>query len=164
VRRLAQADRTAVELLRYLERYGPAEAAQAVVERLRAQGYVDDEGLARRWVDRGVEERGMGERRLRGELLARGVPREVAQREAARAREGEEAAARAFAFIWWERNAAVPLPTRLKRLTAALVRRGYAAAVIVGVLRQLRQMHQEEEAAWAALEEELEGETGCLER
>jgi len=119
------------ELGRRLGRKGHQPAAvQAVLERLAADGLLDDAAFARSFVERGAG-RGRGPARLRRDLLARGVAR--ADIDAALgawlARSGEEPApprellerrARALAGL--------PAPMRRRRLLAFLARRGYRGA------------------------------------
>ena len=66
------------ELTRRLRRRGaPAEIAQAVVADLTTRGYVDDQAFARWWAEARARGRRVGSRRLRQELLAKGIPREM---------------------------------------------------------------------------------------
>jgi len=68
------------ELTRRLRRRGaPADVAQAVVADLTTRGYVDDQAFARWWAEARARGRRVGSRRLRQELLAKGIPREMAE-------------------------------------------------------------------------------------
>src|SRR4029079_17937311 len=68
------------ELTRRLRRRGAApEIAQAVVADLTARGYVDDQAFARWWAEARARGRRVGSRRLRQELAAKGIPREMAE-------------------------------------------------------------------------------------
>jgi regulatory protein len=67
------------ELTRRLERRGaPADVAADVVAELAARGYLDDEGFARWWAQARGQGRRVGSMRLRQELLAKGISRELA--------------------------------------------------------------------------------------
>ena len=67
------------ELTRRLERRGaPADVAAEVVADLAARGYLDDEGFARWWAQARGQGRRVGSMRLRQELLAKGISRELA--------------------------------------------------------------------------------------
>jgi len=68
------------ELTRRLRRRGaPAEVAQAVVADLTDRGYVDDQAFARWWAEARARGRRVGSHRLRQELLAKGIPRAMAE-------------------------------------------------------------------------------------
>jgi regulatory protein len=67
------------ELGRRLRRRGaPADVVRAVVAELESRGYLDDEAFARWWAQTRAEGRHVGSLRLRRELLAKGIPRELA--------------------------------------------------------------------------------------
>jgi regulatory protein len=76
---LARRDRSAADLVAYLERRGstPEDAAQTV-ERLAAAGYVDDARFARRRAET-LAERGYGDSGIRFELARVGVGTEEAE-------------------------------------------------------------------------------------
>ncbi|HEU4439598.1 MAG TPA: regulatory protein RecX, partial [Methylomirabilota bacterium] len=66
------------DLTRRLRRRGaPAEIAQVVVADLARRGYVDDQAFARWWAEARARGRRIGSRRLRQELAAKGIPREM---------------------------------------------------------------------------------------
>lgn len=119
------------ELGRRLGRKGHQPAAvQAALERLAADGLLDDAAFARGFVEQGGA-RGRGPARLRRDLVARGVARAdieaalgawlaEAGGEPALPRELLERRARALAGL--------PAPVRRRRLLAFLARRGYRGA------------------------------------
>src|SRR5262249_43313038 len=73
---LARKAWSARELTTRLKRRGaPDEVARAVVTELAARGYVDDAAFARFWAESRARGRRIGSRRLRKELLQKGVPR-----------------------------------------------------------------------------------------
>jgi len=76
---LAQKAWSRREMLRRLKRRGaPAEVAGAVVAELQSRGYLDDEAFARWWAQARARGRRVGSVRLRQELAAKGIPRELA--------------------------------------------------------------------------------------
>lgn len=122
------------ELGRRLRRRGaPAEVAQAVVAELTRRGYVDDQAFARWWAEARARGRRIGSRRLRQELVAKGIPREMVEAAIAAAFEevGEseralEAARRRLPALLRGRQAA----RASTRLADYLLRRGYPASAV----------------------------------
>jgi regulatory protein len=122
---------------RLRRRGAPAATAAAVVADLAARGYVDDRAFATAWAETRGRSQGLGRRRLREELLARGVARPLVDEALGQvlAEPDEEARARA----WAARRA--PLLHRLapesaaRRLTGYLLRRGFPAEVVRRVVR-----------------------------
>jgi regulatory protein len=128
------------ELTRRLRRRGaPAEVAQAVVADLSGRGYVDDQAFARWWAEARARGRRIGSRRLRQELAARGIPREMAEAAIAAAfeevAEGDralEAARRRLPGLL--RGPAARAPARLADY---LLRRGYPTSAVRLAVRTL---------------------------
>jgi regulatory protein len=114
------------ELRRKLLRRGcETDGVEATLERLRGQGYLDDDAYARGLVAR--RSAGRGATLIAAELTARGIHREVAERalrELGRDRQVE--AARRLV----ERSARL----EPQRLAARMQRRGFAAEVIRAAL------------------------------
>jgi regulatory protein len=137
-RLLAVTDRSRVELQRRLERrgYAPETAAEAVA-RLQARGWVDDNRLADELARRRLSH-GYGRRRVVADLVARGVDAETVNRTAAALGEGQSDAVR-LAADRLRRGHSGPLtdPGEVRRLAAALQRRGFDMADIRAVLRQM---------------------------
>ena len=128
------------ELTRRLRRRGaPPDVAQAVVADLTTRGYVDDQAFARWWAEARARGRRIGSRRLRQELAAKGIPRELAAAAIAAAFEevGEsdralEAARRRLpGLLRGSRARAAP------RLADYLLRRGYPASAVRQAVRTL---------------------------
>ena len=128
------------ELTRRLRRRGaPAEIAQAVVADLTTRGYVDDQAFARWWAEARARGRRVGSRRLRQELLAKGIPREMTDAAIAAAFEEVGEADRAL------EAARRRLPGLLRgkgeraatRLADYLLRRGYPATAVRRAVRTL---------------------------
>ena len=128
------------ELTRRLRRRGaPAEVAQAVVADLTTRGYVDDQAFARWWAEARARGRRVGSRRLRQELLAKGIPREMAEAAIAAAFEevGEaeralEAGRRRLPGLRRGPGARVAA-----RLSDYLLRRGYPVSAVRRAVRML---------------------------
>ena len=115
---LARKAWSARELTSRLKRRGaPDEIARAVVAELAERGYVDDAAFARFWAESRARARRIGSRRLRQELLQKGIPRDLA------------AAAVAAAF------AEAPEATRCleagRRRLPAILRRGRESAPVL---------------------------------
>jgi regulatory protein len=128
------------ELTRRLRRRGASpEVAQAVVADLTGRGYVDDQAFARWWAEARARGRRIGSRRLRQELAAKGIPREMAEAAVAAAFEevGEldralQAGRRRLPALLRGPAARVPA-----RLADYLLRRGYPAAAVRHTVRVL---------------------------
>lgn len=136
-RLLAATDRSGVELRRRLEQRGfSAATASLAVERLLARGWVDEgrlaENLARTRLDRGY-----GRRRVLADLVARGVDPEVVRRTAAELAGDQADAALVAAERLRPHHPGPPNAAELRRLAAALQRRGFDATDVRRALRAL---------------------------
>jgi regulatory protein len=135
---LARRAWTRAELTRRLRRRGaPDDVAAAVVADVVERGYVDDAAYARHWVTTRVA-RGYGAARLRAELRARGVATGLIDA-ALGAGEGDAAFDRARDVAQRRlRTLGRARPDRLPaRLRDYLLRRGYSAAIVARVVREL---------------------------
>jgi regulatory protein len=137
---LARKAWSARELTSRLKRRGaPDEVAREVVAELVSRGYVDDASFARFWAESRARGRRVGSRRLRQELLQKGIPRDViaaavaaAFEEAPEAERCLEAGRRRLpALLRSGHERAAP------RLRDYLVRRGYPPAVVMRTLSTL---------------------------
>jgi regulatory protein len=139
VRFLAFRPRSEAEVRRHLAQAGVDEArAEAVVGRLKQQGYLDDAEFARFWVENRQQFRPKGERALRQELRQKGVDEAIIQSAVADldAEESAYAAARARAL----RLAALPDRDPLafrRKLIEFLARRGFDYEVSQEVVERL---------------------------
>jgi regulatory protein len=126
------------DLRRRLRRRGaPAGVADAVVADLEDRGYVDDRAFAAAWADSRARGRSLGSRRLRQELLARGVARGLVE-DAVRAvseSADEEARASAAAARRWPLVMRGAPATAARRLHTYLLRRGFPADVVRRAVR-----------------------------
>ena len=122
------------DLARTLERRGFAKAAvRAALERLRGEGWQDDESAAKSI----VRARGgrYGRARILRELSALGFAKETVAASLADAGETEQKAlARAFGTVW-KRSENLPMPARRRRVRASLARRGFAAEAISAMMK-----------------------------
>jgi len=137
---LARKAWTRLELTRRIERRGaPEDVARAVVEDLGARGYLDDESFARWWAEARARSRQVGSVRLRQELLAKGVPRDLAAAAVDAAFEETAEVDRALA-AGRRRLASLVAAGRDRapaRLGAYLLRRGYPASVVSRAVKTL---------------------------
>jgi regulatory protein len=136
---LARRAWTRRELGARLRRRGaPAEVAEAVVTDLEARRYVDDRAYAATWAASRAGGRAIGSRRLRQELLARGVARPLVD-EAVRGAfvdADEEARARAAAERRLPALRGAASGDVARRLAGYLLRRGYPSDVVRRVVRR----------------------------
>ncbi len=124
------------ELQRRLVRRGEQpEDAAAAVEWLRELGAVDDGAMARRIVARAVE-KGYGESRIRQELYAKGIPRELWADALEELPEMDDAIDR---FLRQRLGGRDPDQKELQRIIAALQRRGHSWEDIQAGLRRYQE-------------------------
>jgi regulatory protein len=137
---LARKAWSARELTSRLKRRGaPDEIAGAVVAEMVSRGYVDDASFARFWAESRALRRRVGSRRLRMELLQKGIARDVAAAAVAAAFEEapeterclEAGRRRLPALLRSGRERAAP------RLRDYLVRRGYPPALVMRTVAAL---------------------------
>ena len=147
---LARKSWSARELTSRLRRRGaPDGIARAVVAELASRGYVDDASFARFWAESRARGRRVGSRRLRQELLQKGIPRDVAAAAVAAAFEEAPEALRCLeagrrrlpALLRAGRERAAP------RLRDYLVRRGYPPAEVMRTVAALTGTRPDGDAA-----------------
>ncbi len=147
---LARKSWSARELTSRLKRRGaPDEIARAVVAELASRGYVDDASFARFWAESRARGRRVGSRRLRQELLQKGIPRDVVAAAVAAAFEEASEADRCLeagrrrlpALLRAGRERAAP------RLRDYLVRRGYPPAEVMRTVAALTGTRPDGDAA-----------------
>jgi regulatory protein len=133
LRRLARRDHSEAELRRALLRLGfAAPVVEATLERLRAEKFLDDQGLATRFTRSHVVHHGAGRNRVRQALRARGLLRGIIEEGVAAAlrdvseAEALETVARRY---WRQHGRDAPLP-RIRKLWAFLLRRGFPAGLV----------------------------------
>lgn len=138
---LAYKPRTAEEVRRKLERKDvDADTAEAVVERLRELGYLDDAAYAKQYAQRRHQVKGYGPRRIQSDLQRRGVARRHVERAVEALREEADLLERAReqARKRWRRLQREPdARRRRKKLSDYLLRRGYGYDTIRQVVDEL---------------------------
>jgi len=137
---LARKSWSARELTGRLKRRGASdEIARAVVAELASRGYVDDASFARFWAESRARGRRVGSRRLRLELLQKGIPRDVAAAAVAAAFEEAPEAERCLEAGRRRLPALLRagLPRAAPRLRDYLVRRGYPPSVVMRTVAAL---------------------------
>ncbi len=138
------------ELGQRLRRRGaPAEVVQSVVADLQSRGYLDDAAFARQWAEARAGGRRVGSVRLRQELAAKGIPRELvaAAVEAAFEESPEldralDAGRRRLPAL--RRSAPDRAPAKL---AAYLLRRGYAPSIARRAVKQLTAVDPDDPSA-----------------
>lgn len=146
LRALERTRRTRRELERRLaERGFEPEVVALALDRLEQVGLVDDLEYARAFLSQKLARRAVGQRLIRGQLLARGVSGAVADQALGELAVGEESprtevdrARRALAQFA-RRYARLDARTRHRRLSAALVRRGFDYETVAEALAGLEQ-------------------------
>jgi regulatory protein len=115
----------------------PEDAAAAVLARFAEVRLIDDAMFARAWVDSRHHGRGLAGRALGAELRQRGVAQDDIQA-ALRELDPEQelATARELVARRLAATAGMPVPARMRRLTAVLARKGYAAGLAYRVVRE----------------------------
>ncbi len=119
---------------RLLKKGFDEETADAAVEKLRAQGLLDDLAFGRFWRESREALSPRGEHLLRAELRQKGLARETVQEVLADFDEAESALKVVRAL--WPRLVKFPPAERRKRLWGQLARRGFAPDTIQEVIRQ----------------------------
>jgi len=143
LRALALRPRARVDLRRRLiQKPHPAGAVDHAIERLIAQGLIDDLRFARHYAAT-RSARGRGPARLLRDLLSQGVDRRIAEAGIAEtlAEEGIDPAeaARVVAERRARQLQSLPVPVRRRRLLAYLLRRGYDGIATRQLVDQLCQ-------------------------
>lgn len=138
LRLLTDAPRTRHQLAAALRRRDvPAEAAEAVLDRLTDVGLLDDAAFASAWVSSRQSGRGLAPRALGEELRRRGVDRSVVDEALASVEpDSVRATARSLVQRRLPQSAALPYAARMRRLTGMLARKGYPAGLALEVVRE----------------------------
>jgi len=136
--RLSAQSRTRAELADTLARkLVPDEVAQRLLDRFEEVGLIDDAAFARAWVESRQSGRGLARRALAQELRRKGVSDDVAQNALDEVDpEAETEAARLLVRRRLRAMGRLDQPTRMRRLSAMLARKGYPPGVALGVVRE----------------------------
>jgi regulatory protein len=148
LRMLSRRPHSEYELKRRFRRKGLTDAGQeAVIERLRKIGLVDDRAFAEAWVENRLTFRPRGAKALRYELRKKGVPSEAIHAalegidEEAAALDAAKQGARRLKNLSWE--------VFRRRLTGYLARRGFSYSTVSPLVKQMWREtcgHEEEES------------------
>ncbi|HLC41762.1 MAG TPA: regulatory protein RecX [Methylomirabilota bacterium] len=131
------------ELLLRLQRRGaPAPIAEDVIKDLEQQGYVDDQAFALAWAETRARQRHLGGRRLRQELVKKGVAPSAVENaiEQAFGPSGEEAEALVAARREWPRLLRRGAEKAPRRLRDHLLRRGFSAELVEPLVKQMARL------------------------
>lgn len=140
VRLLTVRDRTCAELTRLLAARGFDQAdVQVALDRLKEQGYLDDERFATTWARSRIRTKPMGPYRLSKELEAKGVDDQFV-RETLKDiyDEGEEPVARRAMAGKLSALGRLSVASRTLRVAQFLQRRGFSSEVIWRLLHEKR--------------------------
>lgn len=132
--------RSRTELAAALRRRGTSGAVlQTLLAELTHAGWIDDARFARAWVADRLALRPGGRRRLKAELIAKGIARDLADETigAMLTPQAEEELALAQAGGRWRRLQRLPPPVARRRLAGWLQRRGFGQPAIARALRNL---------------------------
>lgn len=115
------------------------DAIEQAIARLEAADYLDDAAFTHAWIKERINVHGFGRQRIKNELLAKGVDREMIESELAPAYtvEDEIAQASKLALSRLTRYKGLDVATKRRRLTQVLMRRGFSAQVASSVLSEL---------------------------
>ncbi len=138
LRFLSYRPRSEREVADHLRRKGfDAQTVEAVLERLRRVGLVDDRAFARFWVENRAAFRPRGRTALRAELRRKGVPPAIIQEVLAEASPDERALALRLARERARRLRGLDPRTLRRRLAGYLLRRGFDGELVMEVLQAL---------------------------
>lgn len=138
LRLLESRPRTRHELASALARRRvPAEAADAVLDRLAEVGLIDDAAFATAWVDSRHSGRGLGRRALGAELRRKGVADDVAAQALAEvSADDEEIAARVLVDRRLRTMTGLDAAAKTRRLAGMLARKGIPPGIAHKVVRE----------------------------
>jgi len=126
--------------------YDP-ETIEAVLERVRGWGYLDDADFAQRWVANRIEHRPRGRRMLEQELRAKGIDRDTISETLEEADLDETAAAIELAEKSATRLRSLDPDVARRRLTGQLARRGFPYPAIKAAIDHVLGERDDEEIA-----------------
>jgi regulatory protein len=150
LRFLSYKPRTACELRQQLERKDfSAKMICQVIAEMEKSGYLDDRQFARQWVNERMHGKGYGSRRLKQELMRKGIDLSLIDEALTEVdQDKERQLAMQVAERRYLRIGREPWPTVERRLGQYLLRQGYSMGVVRSVLNQLRTRYEEEKEHW----------------
>jgi regulatory protein len=133
---LSYRSRSEAELRHYLRRRGHAAGtAEAVIDKLRSLGYLNEEAFARGWAAARAQGRGFGPKRIEQELRSKGIGSTLIRtvlRETFAEIDEVEGARRLLRKYF--KGADLSQPRTLRRAAGFLQRRGYGSNVVFNLL------------------------------
>jgi regulatory protein len=132
LRRLARRDHSEAEIRKALGKTYPEADVEEAVRRLRQERYLDDAGFAARFARSRLAHQGQGRYRIRQALRTKGVTGAPAEKglATALAEVSEVATLEAVARRYWRNRPDEDPRVRMRRVWAALVRRGFPASLV----------------------------------
>lgn len=125
------------KLINYLEKKGfELNLAAKVAFLLESQGYLNDFDYARAFVQRKKEK--LGSFRLYGELIKKGIPREIANKAIREVSEEEERRTiKQLASDYLKRNTGLGGKIIVRKLAGFLTRRGFSQELVLAVIKEV---------------------------
>lgn len=120
--------RTIAEMRSYLKKCGFSDEAESVITRLNDLGYLNDVSFARSWIIDRAQNKNLGKRRLREELIKRGISREIIDEEFAANYDESQESERALTLAKKRLPHLENLETTIarRRLSQFLIRQGFS--------------------------------------
>ena len=106
------------------------ELIKKVVERMRDLGYVDDHAFVSWWLTQRSTFRPKGKRALVGELMKKGIPKDIIERETFDEYESAKRAIQKKIVVW----AKLPIIEQKKKLYTFLAQRGFSSETISRII------------------------------
>jgi regulatory protein len=126
----------------------PDDVATSVLDRFEQVGLVDDRAFADAWVESRQRSRGLSRRAIAHELRRKGVDDQVARDSLERVDlDQERRTARTLVDRKLRSMASLDEPTRFRRLTGMLARKGYSSGVATTVVRQALSDERQQQGA-----------------
>ena len=145
VRLLAQTKRSERELVGKLKGKGYSDGAiEQIIARLKEQKILSDKRLVEDTIDTSVHVKGYGRRRIRAELMHRGIAGPEIERALEHySREEEKGIAERMAQNRWEKLEKVDPKKRMKRLYNFLISRGFDFDLSRSIAHELEYKHED---------------------
>ncbi|MFN2613348.1 MAG: regulatory protein RecX [Actinomycetota bacterium] len=144
LRLLGVRERSASELRQRLRQKGfDRDVIEGVLERLRETGLQDDSRFAEHYASEATTTRGFASRRVRGELMRKGISRDLAAVASTTDPDQEEERARALAVQRAARMGSLGAEARARRILSLLARRGYDADICRRIAAEVASFERE---------------------
>lgn len=138
--------RTENEILRFLCKHEYDEVQDAVMNRLRRAGFVDDEAFSRMWITERTSTKGYGPRRLRAELLRLGVPAASIEEALSSAypTDSKSTMLARMARLKWHKLSDQDPRAKARKLYSYLIRLGFASSEVSEVVELIVRTENEQ--------------------